>query len=238
MKYTPAFATMACQPHGGFLKDLLVRDADIKQQLIRESRTLKDIVLTEVKWPSITSYRSSCRQLTFTSSQRQLCDLELICNGGFSPLEGFMNQADYLSVLSTLRLTSGFLFPIPITLDVSSSDIESLSLAAGSRIALRDPRDEACLAILTVEDIYKHDKKEEAEKVYGADDIAHPSVAYSRSMVKEYFVGGKVQAVQAPQYFDYVALRCEWSIVMLCFPPRKEANIYQLDDSFPPQPVQ
>lgn len=76
-------------------------------------------------------------------------------NGGFSPLEGFMNEADYTSVVSTLRLAKvngqkeGTLFPMPIILDVSQQQVESLGLKAGARVALRDPRDEAALAILT-----------------------------------------------------------------------------------------
>lgn len=99
-------------------------------------------------------------------SQRQLCDLELIINGGFSPLEGFMNEADYKrfvcflnvsqlgltpssSVVDTLRLADGALFPMPIYLDVWREDIDSLSLKAGSRVALRDPRDDQALAIIT-----------------------------------------------------------------------------------------
>jgi sulfate adenylyltransferase len=70
-------------------------------------------------------------------------------NGGFSPLEGFMNQADYKSVVETLRLVDGVLFPMPITLDVSQTDIDALSIVSGSRIALRDPRDDNALAIIT-----------------------------------------------------------------------------------------
>ncbi|GHJ84750.1 hypothetical protein NliqN6_1152 [Naganishia liquefaciens] len=176
---------MANAPHGGQLKDLYARDLAVREQLIEEARGLKDIVLTE----------------------RHLCDLELICNGGFSPLEGFMNEADYTSVRDTLRLKDGNLFSMPITLDVSQEQIKELGLEKGARVALRDPRDDACLAILTVEDLYKPDFKLENEKVLGADDPAHPAVSYQRKYIKEYYVGGKVQAVQPPQYFDYVDLR-------------------------------
>ncbi|KAL0245738.1 sulfate adenylyltransferase [Cryptococcus tetragattii IND107] len=182
---------MANAPHGGVLKDLLVRDAALHDSLLQEARGLNDIFLTE----------------------RQLCDLELILNGGFSPLEGFMNEQDYTSVVETLRLAPfdgqkhGDVFPIPITLDVSQEDINTLGLKQGARVALRDPRDDAALAILTVSDIYRPNKANEAEKVFGADDIAHPSVAYLRNNVKEFYVGGKVQAIQAPTHFDYVALR-------------------------------
>ena len=60
-----------------------------------------------------------------------------------------------------------------------------------------------------VDDVYKPDRVKEAVKVLGADDPAHPSVAYLRTRVKEFYVGGKVSAIQLPAYFDYVPLRCE-----------------------------
>ncbi|KAM0747876.1 ATP-sulfurylase [Meredithblackwellia eburnea MCA 4105] len=178
---------MANTPHGkdAILKDLHVRDAPIQATLLQESNTLADIRLTE----------------------RQLCDLELLLNGGFSPLEGFMNQADYESVVKTLRLADGVLFPMPITLDVSAAQVEQLKIAPGVRLALRDPRDEAALAIITVEDVYKPNKQVEATNVFGADDSAHPAVNYLHNSVQEFYIGGKVQAIAAPQHFDYVALR-------------------------------
>lgn len=129
------------------------------------------------------------------------------------------------SVVDNLRLVGGALFPIPVTLDVSRGDIERLSIATGSRLTLLDPRDEEALAIITgityfikspwnhsvclVEDIYTPDKVKEAIQVFGADDPAHPSVAYLRNRVKDFYIGGKVQAIKAPTHFDYVALRCE-----------------------------
>ncbi|KAK0498726.1 ATP-sulfurylase [Armillaria luteobubalina] len=176
---------MSTIPHGGVLKDLVARDSGISHQLREEAETLPDIVLTE----------------------RQLCDLELIANGGFSPLEGFMTEDDYKNVVDTLRLADGVLFPIPITLDVSGKEISRLSIVPGSRVTLRDPRDEEALAIITVEDIYKPDRAKEAEQVFGADDPAHPAVSYLRKRVQEFYVGGKIQAIQAPAHFDYVALR-------------------------------
>ncbi|KAJ7217833.1 sulfate adenylyltransferase [Mycena pura] len=118
-----------------------------------------------------------------------------------------MTEADYTSVVNNLRLANGVLFPMPITLDVSQERIDALFMVPGTRIALRDPRDDAALAILTVEDIYKPDQVKEAIQVFGADDPAHPSVAYLRNKVQPFYVGGKVQAIQAPTHFDYVALR-------------------------------
>lgn len=97
---------------------------------------------------------------------------------------------------------------MPITLDVS--DEIAAALKAGDRVALRDPRDDNVLAVLTVDDVYQPDKALEAENVMGADDIAHPAVRYLRETTKGFYVGGKVQAVRPPAHFDYVALRC-WS---------------------------
>ncbi|KAF5393422.1 hypothetical protein D9757_000770 [Collybiopsis confluens] len=176
---------MANNPHGGVLKDLVARDARISAQLREEAAGLSDIVLTE----------------------RQLCDLELIMNGGFSPLEGFMNEKDYKSVVDILRLADGTLFPIPITLDVSKEKIEKLSIQSGSRLALRDPRDDEALAVLTVDDLYTPERVKEAEQVFGADDPAHPSVAYLRNRVQDFYVGGAIQAIQPPTHVDYVELR-------------------------------
>ncbi|KAG8894927.1 Sulfate adenylyltransferase, partial [Tulasnella sp. 403] len=176
---------MANTPHGGSLKDLILRDAHIHAELTEEAASLGDLILTE----------------------RQLCDLELILNGGFSPLEGFMTQNDYDSVVDSLRLHDGTLFPIPVTLDVSGEDIKRLSIGPGARITLRDPRDDQALAILSVQDVYQPDKAKEATLVFGKDDSAHPAVTYLHTRVKQYYVGGTVQAIQLPTYHDYVDLR-------------------------------
>lgn len=115
-----------------------------------------------------------------------------------------------IRVVDNLRLTNGTLFPIPINLDVSAEDIKELKIQKGARIALQDPRDDALLAILTVEDVYTPDKVYEAKTVFGVgeDDKAHPSIAYLHNKVKEFYVGGSLQAISLPTYFDYVALRC------------------------------
>ena len=112
------------------------------------------------------------------------------------------------SVVENLRLADGTLFPIPINLDVSQSEIDALGLRPGVRLALLDPRDDQALAILTVEDIYTFDKVKEAVNVFGADDSAHPAVAYLHRRVNYFYVGGKVQAIKLPTHPDYVALRC------------------------------
>ncbi|KAG9287259.1 hypothetical protein G9A89_008889 [Geosiphon pyriformis] len=176
---------MANSPHGGELKDLHARDAYRRETLLQEAEFLPSLTLTD----------------------RQLCDLELLMNGGFSPLEGFMNQKNYERVVHELRLTSGVLFSIPVTLDVSQKDIDNLELYPSKRIVLRDSRDDIPLAILTVEDLYKPDKIAEAINVFGDNDPAHPSVKYLHSRVKEFYIGGPIEALNSPTHYDYVAHR-------------------------------
>ncbi|KKK16501.1 ATP sulfurylase [Aspergillus rambellii] len=175
---------MANPPHGGILKDLLARDAPRHDELTAEAETLPAIILTE----------------------RQLCDLELIMNGGFSPLEGFMNQKDYDGVCADSRLADGNLFSMPITLDTSKEVIEEAKLKAGSRVTLRDFRDDRNLAILTIDDIYRPDKEKEAKLVFGGDP-EHPAIKFLNTKVQEFYIGGKIQAINKLNHYDYVGLR-------------------------------
>src|SRR5690606_13795490 len=108
-------------------------------------------------------------------TQRQVCDLELLMNGGFTPLKGFMSEADYDGVVENMRLASGALFPMPVTLDVNEAFAEKIE--PGQDIALRDAEG-VILAILSVTDKWVPNKSNEAEKVFGADDVAHPAVNY------------------------------------------------------------
>ena len=95
---------------------------------------------------------------------------------------------------------------MPITLDVSKEEIGKLGIKPGARIALRDFRDDRNLAILTVEDVYKPNKQREAEKVFGGDE-EHPAIRYLFNTAKEYYVGGKIEAIDRLMHYDYVALR-------------------------------
>lgn len=108
-----------------------------------------------------------------------------------------------------MRLADGLLWSIPINLDVSQEQISEIGIKAGARIALRDPRDDQALAILTVDDVYRPDKAKEAINVFGADDDAHPAVKYLHTIAKEFYVGGKLEALQPPSHYDYVSNRCK-----------------------------
>ncbi len=169
------------EPHGGELKDLYLSCDDAAQ----EKAKAKD-------YPS------------WDLTQRQLCDLELLLNGAFSPLEGFLNKEDYDSVVKTMRLVSGVLWPIPITLDVGEDF--AADLASGQHIALRD-LEGVLIATLQVADIWSADFKAEAKGVYGTTDEAHPAVNYLNNISNAVYVGGRLLGVEPPTHYDFKQLR-------------------------------
>jgi len=135
---------------------------------------------------------------------RQLCDLELLMNGGFHPLRGFLGQADYDRVVEEMRLADGTLWPMPITLDVSEAF--AATVEPGQDIALRDPEG-VTLAILSVADKWSPDKAREAERVFGADDRAHPAVAYLHDKAGPIYLGGPITGITPPTHYDFRARR-------------------------------
>jgi sulfate adenylyltransferase len=168
-------------PHGGTLVDLLVDDerrAELKQ--------------ASLEWPS------------WDLTPRQICDLELIMNGGFSPLTGFLGQADYESVCEKMRLADGTLWPLPITLDVTEEVAEKLE--KGKPLALRDPEG-TMLAVLTVDDMWKLDRETKAQAVYGTLDRKHPGVAHLFERTNNIAVGGRVEGIELPPHYDFVRFR-------------------------------
>jgi len=131
---------------------------------------------------------------------RQICDLELLMNGGFYPLKGFLTEGDYNSVVEYMRLENGKLWPMPITLDVSQAFSDSLKI--GQNIALRD-QEGVILATITVTDSWLPKKKREAEVVFGADDLAHPAVDYLYNKAGPVYLGGPVTGIQEPVHYDF-----------------------------------
>lgn len=150
-------------------------------------------------------YRAKAQGLaTLTLTQRQLCDLELILNGGFAPLTGFMNRQDYENVLDNMRLADQTLWPMPITLDVDQKTADTLN--PGSEIALRDAEG-LLLAILQVEDKWQVDRKREAKAVFGTEEDDHPAVKYLYQQTKDFYIGGKIFGVALPHHYDFTHLR-------------------------------
>lgn len=135
---------------------------------------------------------------------RQICDLELLMNGGFNPLKGFLSEADYDGVVENMRLADGTLWPMPITLDVTEKFAEGI--APGQDIALRD-QEGVILAILSVTDKWVPNKAKEAEKVFGADDLAHPAVNYLHNVAGAVYLGGPVTGIQQPVHYDFKGRR-------------------------------
>ncbi|MCG7493753.1 bifunctional sulfate adenylyltransferase/adenylylsulfate kinase [Thalassobius sp. Cn5-15] len=142
--------------------------------------------------------------ISWDLTPRQICDLELLMNGGFNPLKGFLTEADYDGVVENMRLADGSLWPMPITLDVSEEFASSLK--EGQDIALRD-QEGVILATMTVTDNWVPNKAREAEKVFGADDDAHPAVNYLHNTAGKVYLGGPVTGIQQPVHYDFRARR-------------------------------
>jgi len=169
------------QPHGGELKELY----------------LPEHLADEAKQAA-----GACPSWDLTP--RQLCDLDLLLNGAFSPLEGFLGQADYESVCDAMRLTSGVLWPIPVTLDVSEAFAEGLK--PGATIALRDAEG-VLIATMDVEDIWTPDKQSEARRVFGTTDDSHPGVDYLLHRAGPVYLAGNVHGIEPPTFYDFKLLR-------------------------------
>ncbi len=169
-------------PHGGELINLIADTA--------RARELKG---HSKEWPS------------WDLTARQVCDVELLLSGGFSPLRGFMNRADYDGVCNNMRLKSGVLWPMPITLDVTEEFAKSLK-PGSSKVALRDGEG-VMLAVLNVEDVWQPDHSAEAKSVFGTTSKAHPGADYVINKSNPWNVGGTLEGLQGPSHYDFRSLR-------------------------------
>jgi sulfate adenylyltransferase len=165
-------------PNGGSLVDLLIRG-----EAGAELRALAN------RLPSL--------QL----SDRQVCDLELLATGGFSPLDRFMNETDFSSVLSEMRLAGGQLFPIPVILSVE----RTWTVGLDKKVALRDAHNEL-LGVMTIEEAYEWDRVGMMQQVLGTQDLRHPLVAEMHRW-GEIALSGRLQIVTLPPRHDFKDLR-------------------------------
>lgn len=168
-------------PYGGELVGLFSNEARVAE--------LKEAALSMPSW-----------DLT----ERQQADLDLLMNGAYSPLRGFMGRADYEGVLREMRLADGGLWPVPVTLDVAEAAADKLK--PGQRVALRD-LEGVLLAVLDVEDIWRPDRAAEAQALYGTTDPAHPGVDRLLKRTQAFYVGGRVEGVEPVMYHSFTALR-------------------------------
>jgi sulfate adenylyltransferase len=168
-------------PYGGELKELYL-PGPVAAELQVQSRG----------WPS------------WELAGRQLCDVELLLNGAFSPLTGFMMRRDYDPVVAGMRLADGTLWPIPITLDVTRPFADRLSI--GKQIGLRDGAG-ALVAVLEVEDAWTPDRQAEALGVFSTDDPSHPGVDYLLNRTHPVYIGGALRGIVPPVHQDFANLR-------------------------------
>jgi len=162
--------TNAGAPHGGSLVDLFVKDAEKAKQLVASS--VRSIELNE----------------------RQACDVFCLLNGAFSPLVGFMDEATYNSVVTSMRLPEKQLFGLPVTLDLH--DVSGL--AQGDRITLRWAGED--VAVMDAESIFKPNKVAEAKECYGTSSLEHPTVNSLVSEQGAYYVGGRLHGLTSPRF--------------------------------------
>ncbi|WP_028313402.1 bifunctional sulfate adenylyltransferase/adenylylsulfate kinase [Desulfatibacillum aliphaticivorans] len=168
-------------PHGGELVDLIVSESRAEE--LRElSLDMESVVLTDP----------------------QLSDLELLANGAYSPLTGFMCKNDCQQVLETMRLSDGLLWPIPICLDVQENAAANLSV--GQTVALRDAEG-FMPAVMHIKDIWPVDREAYAQGVFGTADPAHPGVDGMFHTMGSHFIGGDVEVLTLPLRFGFRRLR-------------------------------
>ena len=134
-------------------------------------------------------------------TERSVCDLELLATGAFSPLDRFMGRSDYERVLDEMRLSSGHVFPLPVTFPVAPD----VDVPLDGEIALRNAKNEL-LAVMTVEEAFEWDLEEAAQKVFGTSDLRHPLVAEMNRWGK-LNLSGRLQVLQLPTHHDFREIR-------------------------------
>ncbi len=165
-------------PYGGSLVDLLVQGEE-RLEWLQKARAYPTIRLTP----------------------RQTHDMELLAVGAFSPLDRFMGQDDYQSVLDNMKLSDGTIWPIPITLTIDKQDLP----ARAEWVTLRDVHNQI-MAVMRLEEVYRFNWKDEAEKVYGTLDVKHPQVSEMAGW-GDLCISGDLRVLNLPNYDDFVDLR-------------------------------
>ena len=163
----PAQRSGVIAPYGGTLVDLMVAEADGAAVKGTATKTIE-------------------------CSDRNACDVELLCVGGFSPLRGFMHQEDYDAVVSGHRLAAGQLFGLPIVMDTDRDDV-----VVGDKLLLSYKGQD--LAVLEVEDKWEPDKVAEAKGCYGTTSIEHPAVRMITMERKRFYLGGSLKGLALPE---------------------------------------
>ncbi|HQE93281.1 MAG TPA: bifunctional sulfate adenylyltransferase/adenylylsulfate kinase [Anaerolineae bacterium] len=178
MNTKPPTTDLLIPPYGGKLVDLVVTAAE-REALLAEANHYPSLQITD----------------------RNLCDLELLAVGGFSPLDRFMSKADYQRVLTEMRLADGTLFSIPITLTISKEDLPTRE----EWITLRDSRN-YIIAVMRLEEVFRWDPLREARLVYGTTDHRHPLVSEMQQW-RDLCISGELKVLNLPVYYDFAEIR-------------------------------
>ncbi|MEL1224259.1 MAG: bifunctional sulfate adenylyltransferase/adenylylsulfate kinase [Candidatus Neomarinimicrobiota bacterium] len=154
------------------------------------------------------------KQYSWMMTDRQLCDIEMILDGSFNPLNHFMNEDDYRGVLNDMRLANGKLFPLPITLDVDREFSKKVGI--GEKIILRE-KEGFKVASMIITSIWEPDFNLEAKLVYGTLDQSHPAVNYLFNFSNKVYIGGEIEPISMPNHYDYRELRLNPSVTKKIF---------------------
>src|SRR5687768_16416937 len=157
--------------------------------LVADEKEREDLLARAPKLPSI------------KISMRNLCDLELLATGAFSPLTTFMGKADYERVLHEMRLADGTFWPLPITLTADPKNLPTV----GEDIVLRDANNDV-IAVMTLNEVYHWDAETEAARAYGSTDPKHPMVS-EMARWEKVCISGPLKVINLPRYHDFLDLR-------------------------------
>ena len=180
------------KPHGGTLIHREIQSSE-REELVRKATTLPKVQL----------------------SSRQVSDLLMLAIGGYSPLDGFLNEADYTSVLDRMKLVNGVVWPIPITLAVSTDEADGLRVS--SEVSLY--HDDDLLGILHVTEKFTYDKEREAQGVYGTTERAHPGVAALMAQ-GDWLLAGPISLLNRPRNHSFQQYRLDPSETRSVFSKR------------------
>jgi len=180
------------KPHGGTLISREIQSSE-REELVTKATTLPKVQL----------------------SSRQVSDLLMLAIGGYSPLDGFLNEADYTSVLDRMKLVDGVVWPIPITLAVSTDEADGLRVS--SEVSLY--HDDDLLGILHVTEKFTYDKEREAQGVYGTTERAHPGVAALMAQ-GDWLLAGPISLLNRPRNHSFQQYRLDPSETRSVFSKR------------------
>jgi sulfate adenylyltransferase len=171
-RLSSAAVAQTIQPHGGELIDLRLPDRDARQAA-EDAAQLPKVEL----------------------GPREAADLEMLATGALSPLTGFMGEKDYRSVLDDMRLSSGLVWSIPITISTDDEGIKRI----GRSEAVALTREGSAVAMLDVDEVFRRDREQEATSVFQTTDASHPGVAALYG-AGDWVIGGRVRAIGLPEH--------------------------------------